>query len=151
MIFSRTSQYAVQALLYLAAQPRGKFFLSRQIAAHLGVPSSYLAKIMQVLSAANLVRSRRGRQGGFCLHEESGQTTLREVFLLMEGPGFVDGCVMGVGACDGDAPCPVHRDWAPIKQSILRILNEGSLKHLAKSVRSGKCRLADLPLAHLLG
>ena len=67
MIFSRTSQYAIQAL-YLATQPSGRRVLNREIAQNLGVPLAYLAKILQDLSREKLLhcpadgrRPRRSR------------------------------------------------------------------------------------------
>ena len=47
MILSRTSQYAVQALIYMATQPAATPVLNKDIAAQLGVPAPYLAKILQ--------------------------------------------------------------------------------------------------------
>jgi hypothetical protein len=68
MIFSRTSQYAIQALIYLATQPSGRRVLNREIAQNLGVPLAYLAKILQDLSREKLLhcpadgrRPRRSR------------------------------------------------------------------------------------------
>jgi DNA-binding IscR family transcriptional regulator len=55
MILSRTSQYAIQALIYIATQPPGEPVLNRKIAAYLNVPSAYLAKIMQSLCKGNLL------------------------------------------------------------------------------------------------
>ena len=67
MIFSRTSQYAIQAL-YLATQPSGRRVLNREIAQNLGVPLACLAKILQDLSREKLLhcpadgrRPRRSR------------------------------------------------------------------------------------------
>ena len=54
MILSRTSQYAIQALIYIATRPSGEPVLNREIASYLGVPSAYLAKIMQNLCKGNL-------------------------------------------------------------------------------------------------
>ena len=70
MILSRTSQYAVQALIYMATQPADTPVLNKDIAAKLNVPAPYLAKILQNLAKGNLLYSFRGRLGGFCLREE---------------------------------------------------------------------------------
>ncbi len=151
MILSRTSQYALQALVYLAAQPAGKPVLNRDMAARLGVPAAYLAKIMQELSKANLVRSFRGQQGGFCLEDGAERVSLIEIVSLIEGGGFAQACVLGLHVCDEGKPCPIHGQWRPIKRAITRALGESRLGPLAEGVRSGRCRLADMPLAGILG
>ncbi|OGS90475.1 MAG: Rrf2 family transcriptional regulator [Gallionellales bacterium GWA2_60_18] len=150
MVFSRTSQYAIQALIYIATQPLGKPILSRKAAEYLGVPTAYLAKIMQSLSKGNLLHSYRGRMGGFCLREGVGGTSLMQIVSLIEGVGFADYCVLGLKVCSNETPCPVHEKWIPIKMKLIELLQEHTVDHLAAAVRSGKYRICDLPAA-LLG
>lgn len=147
MILSRTSQYAIQALIYIATQPRGEPVLNRQIAAHLGVPSAYLAKIMQNLCKDNLLYSYRGRLGGFCLREDAEKTDLMHVLALTEGSGFTDDCVLGLKVCSDETACPMHAKWKPIKEEVVRLLHDQTLEKLATAVQSGKYRITDLPHA----
>lgn len=149
MILSRTSQYAIQALIYIATQPRGEPVLNREIAAHLGVPSAYLAKIMQNLCKGNLLYSFRGRLGGFCLREEAEKTDLMQVLLLTEGKGFTEDCVLGLKVCSDETACPMHVRWKPIKEKIVSMLHDQTLETLAIAVQSGKYRITDLPHAVL--
>lgn len=145
MILSRTSQYAIQALIYIATQPAGEPVLNRRIADYLGVPPAYLAKIMQSLCHGNLLYSYRGRQGGFCLREDPARTDLMRIVALIEGPELTETCVLGLKVCEDMTPCPMHVQWKPVKEKIVRILREHNLEKLAAAVRTGKYRIADLP------
>ncbi|MBS3917188.1 MAG: Rrf2 family transcriptional regulator [Sulfuritalea sp.] len=149
MILSRTSQYAIQALIFIATQPRGVPVLIRTVAEHLGVPPPYLAKIMQSLGRGKLVDSFRGRQGGVCLREGGEKTDLMQILTLIEGPGLTDNCVLGLKVCGDETACPVHTQWKPIKTKIVKLLNQQTLGKLAAAVRSGKYRLTELPFAAL--
>ena len=149
MILSRTSQYAIQALIFVATRPRGVPVLIRTVAEHLDVPPPYLAKIMQGLSRGKLIRSFRGRQGGVCLCEGGEETDLMQILTLIEGPGLVDNCVLGLKACGDDTACPMHVQWKPIKTEIVKLLNQQTLGKLAAAVQSGKYRLTELPFAAL--
>lgn len=151
MILSRTTQYAIQALIYMATQPRGVAVLNRTIAYHLKSSPTYLAKILQDLSRGNLLYSFRGKQGGFCLRENSDQINLMQIALLTEGPGFTDGCVLGLKVCSDKTPCPMHVKWWPIKQEIAKLLQNQTLDMLAAMVVSGRYKLTDLPEAALGG
>jgi Rrf2 family protein len=151
MILSRTSQYAIQALIYMAVRPHGDIVLNRTIAQYLSVPPAYLAKIMQVLCRGNLVQSYRGPTGGFKLKEGAEHTDLMQILSLIEGPGLTDNCVLGLKICADDVPCPVHTQWKPIKEKIIQLLHQQTLEKLAAAVRSGKYRIADLPEAILPG
>lgn len=147
MILSRTSQYAIQALIYIATRAPGEPVLNRQIAEHLGVPTAYLAKIMQSLCRGNLLYSYRGRQGGFCLREDGEKIDLMQIITLIEGVGFTEDCVLGLKICGDETACPVHTKWKPIKEKIVALLHEQTLDRLSTAVISGKYRICDLPMA----
>lgn len=149
MILSRTSQYALKALIYLASQPGGQPILIREIAAQLGAPCAYLSKTMRILSKGKLIHSFRGRNGGYCLRDKAELIPLMEILLLIEGSRFAQPCMLGVGECRSDTPCPVHCGWQPVKLEILRFLDESCLGQFADEVRSGRCRVADIQLAML--
>ncbi|MBK7469584.1 MAG: Rrf2 family transcriptional regulator [Betaproteobacteria bacterium] len=149
MILSRTSQYAIQALIFVATQPRGVPVLIRTVAERLSVPPPYLAKIMQSLSRGKLIHSVRGRQGGVCLREGGERTDLMQILTLIEGPGLTENCVLGLKVCGDESACPMHAQWKPIKTRIVKLLNQQTLGKLAAAVRSGKYRLTALPFAAL--
>lgn len=145
MILSRTSQYAVQALIYIATQPKNEPVLNRDIADHLHVPPAYLAKIMQSLCKGNLLYSFRGRLGGFCLREDMEKTDLMHILTMTEGTGFTQDCLLGLKVCSDETACPMHFKWKPIKEKVVALLKEQTLEKLAKAVLTGKYRLADMP------
>ncbi|MDP1609931.1 MAG: Rrf2 family transcriptional regulator [Sulfuritalea sp.] len=147
MILSRTSQYAIQALIYIATQPRGVPVLNRTVAEHLDVPPAYLAKIMQNLSRGTLLHSFRGRQGGFYLRDGCEKTDLMQILTLVEGPGMAENCVIGLKMCSDETACPMHKKWKPIKTKIVELLHKQTLEMLATAVKSGKYRLTELPEA----
>jgi Rrf2 family protein len=149
MILSRTSQYAIQALIYIAAQPPGVPVLNRMVARYLNVPSAYLAKVMQTLERGTLLYSFRGRLGGFCLREGCEKTNLMQILTLVEGPGLTENCVLGLKVCSDETACPMHVKWKPIKAKIVELLQKQTLEMLALAVKSGKYRLTDLPNAIL--
>ncbi len=146
MLFSRTSQYAAQALIYLATQRRDRFVLTREIAAHLDIPSDYLGKIMGAMSRASLLTSVRGRKGGYALNEGAETTDMLQLLLLMEGSKYTQDCFLGLKTCGDETACPMHREWKPIKERIVALLREQNVGALADGVKRGDYRLADLPL-----
>ncbi len=150
MVLSRTSQYAVQALIYIATQPKGEPVLNRDIAARLKVPSAYLAKILQTLSKQGLLDSFRGRLGGFRLKEGMHLTNLLQVLMITEGPQFTESCVLGLKVCADETACPLHYEWGPAKKKIISMLAHATLEDLAKSVLTGKYRLADIPVSFVV-
>jgi Rrf2 family protein len=147
MVLSRTSQYAIQALIYIATQAPGEPVLNRDIAERLNVPAAYLAKILQNLCKHGLLDSFRGRLGGFCLRDGMNKSSLMSVLQLTEGPDFTKNCILGLKECSDETACPMHFKWKPVKEKIISMLNMMTLDELAKAVLTGKYRLADLPAA----
>ena len=145
MLISRTSQYAIQSLIYIATQPPGEPILSREIARKLQVPAAYLVKIMQLLSKGGLVSSFRGPQGGFCLRGEPKSIELMRILLITEGTDFTKDCVLGLKVCSDETACPMHQRWKPIKEEIIEMLKQQTLETLSEAVKSGKYRISDLP------
>jgi Rrf2 family protein len=145
VIISRTSQYAIQALVYLATFPPGESVLCRDIAQYLHVPPAYLAKVMRKLGKGGFLHALQGRHGGFCLQGDAEKVTLMQILLVMEGPGFSRDCVLGLKACGDDSPCSLHRNWKRVQGKIITLLCETNLKRLANAVTRGKYLLADLP------
>lgn len=145
MLLSHTSQYAIQSLVYIALHGDDGPLLSREIAARLGVPSAYLAKILQSLCKGGMLISHRGRLGGFSLAEPPDKMSLMRVINITEGAGFTKECLLGLKVCSDETACPMHPIWKPIKERILQMMENQNLTTVADAVREGKYRLTDLP------
>jgi Rrf2 family protein len=144
MLLSRTSEYALQALIYLAAQPPGKPVLNREVARYLGVPAPYLTKILKDLGKRGLVLSQKGRGGGYLAAPAVFGTSIREVVELVDGPAVFQGCLLGLKTCSDATACPVHHTWAPLKLRLLELLSHQTVGGMAEAVRSGRYRVTDL-------
>lgn len=138
MLITRTSQYAIQALVYLATQEQGKPMFSHEIAERLQVPSAYLAKIMQDMAKAGLLTSFRGKQGGFHLAEDPAEIDLMRILTITERIDFTKACVLGLKTCNNETVCPMHRTWEPVKQKIIETLHQFTLEALSEELLADK-------------
>ena len=127
MIFSRACEYGIRAMLYLASQPNRQPMLIRDIAAEIHLPFPFLAKVVQILARHGLVSSQKGRGGGVSLCRAAEAITLLEVVEAIDGLDLTKRCVLGLPACSDAAPCPLHGQWAGIREGIVRMLGEQSL------------------------
>lgn len=132
---TRDGEYAVRAMLHLASQPEGKVSLVNEISEAQDIPKSYLSKIMQHLTKSGLVRSRRGAKGGFSLARPAEHITLREAIEAVEGPIYLNVCLIKKGECPKDSVCPVHPVWREAQAKLLEILDS---RNMAELVSVGK-------------
>jgi Rrf2 family transcriptional regulator, nitric oxide-sensitive transcriptional repressor len=77
-MFSNTTEYALRAMAYLAANAPASLSTAR-IAKVIRAPAPYLSKLMQDLRRGHLVTSRRGPRGGMTLARPANKITLLEV------------------------------------------------------------------------
>ena len=139
MLWSKTCDYALQALVYVASQPEDICVRSQDVAAYLyEVPSPYLLKILKELAGKGILQSFKGRGGGFLLAPGIRESGLLEVVKRIEGEPFGDGCVLGLANCADETACPAHHAWSPIKNKVLELLSEQIIGHMAEAVRDGR-------------
>ena len=83
MRLQKASQFALYAVLELAARPQGQL-ATAEIAERYGISTHHLAKVMRTLVRAGLVQSTRGVGGGYRFIGNAARTTLYDVIRLFE-------------------------------------------------------------------
>ena len=82
MQLNRSTDYAIQMLLYLAKA--GKTVSSSKLAAAIGVSHRYLLQISAKLRAAGFIRAAHGPSGGLVLIKHPDEISLYDVIISME-------------------------------------------------------------------
>jgi Rrf2 family iron-sulfur cluster assembly transcriptional regulator len=136
VIFQHSSELAIRAALFLAQQPPGKLSPIHEIAEDCDVSQSYLAKVIQRLVMAGLLRSFRGAGKGMELARAPEKITLAELVHAMQGTETSRSCVLGLGMCSETHPCALHKQWVPLATGIRNVLDETTLTDLVNSVRN---------------
>ena len=79
MLYSKSAEYAIQALIYLSENQTDKPTMIASIAEAYNIPYQFLAKIVQTLVKRNLVVAKRGRNGGINLSRKPKYIYLTEI------------------------------------------------------------------------
>ena len=144
MIFSRASEYAIQAMLYLAKRTESegkKLIQTREIADAHSIPYHFLAKIVQDLAKADLIMSLKGPNGGIGLAHPASNITVLEVVRSVDNIQYVTDCVVGYDKCNAENPCPLHHDWEKIREIIFKLIREKKLSDLVDNTEFVNGRL----------
>lgn len=143
-MFSKSCQYAIQAVLYIAFKGKdGKPVGIKTISEAQNIPQHFLAKILQQLVKQKFISSSKGPNGGFQLNLAANEFKLIEIVKSVDGLDVFDRCGIGLKACSDDAPCPVHESFKVIKQQVRTLLTEKSLQMLCDEIESGKTNLVS--------
>lgn len=132
MLVSRSCEYGMQAVLYLAEQRVGTYTLIRDIANEKKIPFHFLGKILQNLSKNGILVSYKGPSGGFTLAKPLHEITLLQVVEAIDGLDFMNKCVIGLPQCSDEHPCSLHEPWKKIRANITEMLVGKSLAELVK-------------------
>lgn len=135
-MLSMTSRYALRALAYLATHPERQGF-AHEIAAETEIPTNYLSKILHTLARLGLVKSGRGRRGGFRLALPPDQIVLKQVIGPFEDPEFPRDCLLGRPFCSDSNPCQAHATWKPISEQVSKFFQTATLADLIRREAGG--------------
>jgi Rrf2 family protein len=127
---SRSSEYAIRALTYLAKQKGDGYHLAREMAELLGIPAPFLGKVLQPLVARGLLASQRGRSGGFRLAYRPGEISLFQIVDAQEPIGRVRQCFLGQAECTDERGCPMHEFWKASQEHFLTYLAQTTIQDL---------------------
>jgi Rrf2 family protein len=131
MQLTRAADYGVRVMVHLATLPAHERALLPALAKATGAPESFLSKVLQALSRAKLIRSRRGPAGGFEISARGRQATMREVIEGIDGPIFLNVCLISKRACGREAWCPAHPVWIEAQQAMMDVLSRALIAEMA--------------------
>lgn len=120
MNINQATDYGFRAVLFLAQQPQGVVVEAQTIANSQVVPMRFLLKIMPSLIKAGIVRSQRGVGGGYALARHPKEITLLDVLEAIEGPIYLNRCLLDEVLCSKQGPpsCQVHQALGEIQQRL---------------------------------
>ncbi|MEQ1689703.1 MAG: Rrf2 family transcriptional regulator [Gemmatimonas sp.] len=131
MILSSTAQNALRAVLYIAEHGTEIPVRVDDIAASLACPRNYLSKTMHALTRAGVLRSVRGRHGGFQLVDLPEALVLTRVVGPFQQP-VERRCLLGRSTCSDAHPCQAHHRWAKVASEVEEFFGQTTVADLLK-------------------
>ncbi len=132
-MFSKSTEYAMRATIFIAQKGSEENKLSlHEIALAIDSPPSFTAKILQSLTKDNcVISSVRGPNGGFYITEEAKLLPIRKVLEAMDESDLFVKCILGLNNCSETMPCPMHYQYKPIKQQLVKLFETKTIMQLS--------------------
>lgn len=127
MILTRSSEYAIELVLYLLSNKSRDYYPLNVVADDTGLSFHYLSKIARSLIRNGILTSCRGPKGGVALARQADQITLNDVVSTIEGVDVFGKCIIRPERCNEDEPCPVHSQWLPIRERLQHLFLETTM------------------------
>jgi Rrf2 family protein len=103
-LLTRNTDYAVRAICCMASKP-GRTSTVAELTDALDIPRPFLRKILQRLNKVGMVRSARGKAGGFRLAKDPYKLTLADFIEAFQGPFSINECVFKKKICPNTKRC----------------------------------------------
>jgi Rrf2 family nitric oxide-sensitive transcriptional repressor len=145
-MISRTAEYALRAVVFLGNQ-QGKAQTTAAIAKASDAPADYLAKVMQSLGRAEVVKSRRGLNGGFTLGRDASDISLLQVVEAVDKFQRIHRCPLGRPA-HGNELCPLHQRMDNVMANAEEVYRATSVADVLDGVsQATSCKFPATPQA----
>jgi Rrf2 family protein len=128
---SAKADYAVRAVVELAAAPDEKPVKAERIATSQGIPLNFLENILGELRHAGVVRSHRGAEGGFRLAKPPEEVSVADIIRAVEGPLA---SVRGGPPEEAEYPGPaaaLPRVWIAVRANLRRVVEQVTVADIA--------------------
>ncbi len=130
-MISQTAEYALRAMTFLALRER-TVCTNTEIAKATLIPVGYLAKVMQALTRARIVRSQRGLNGGFTFHKDPAEVSLLEIIDAVDPIRRFHECPFGLET-HVKGLCRLHGKLDEAGQALAKIFGEATVAQLLET------------------
>jgi Rrf2 family protein len=128
---SAKAEYAVRAMVQLATVDDGALVKTEDLANAQGIPAQFLVDILSDLRTDRLVRSHRGRDGGYQLGRPAVEISIADVLRCIDGP-LASVRDIGLGDLPYSGPTAALTDvWRALRASMRSVLEQTSLSDVA--------------------
>jgi Rrf2 family protein len=138
-VLSKKSKYAIKALIALAEHGREEPVRIADLAREQQIPAKFLELILLELRNQGMLRSRKGKGGGYLLARDPGAIYLGQIVRMFDGPLAPVPCAsqtayVPCSDCRNEAVCGVHLAMKEVRDATARILDGTSLAQLLQQI-----------------
>jgi len=130
-------------MIYLSSISSEDYVSIKRLSEKLDISFHFLTKILQELTAADLLESMKGPKGGVRLSKSCSEITLKEVVKAVDGPAIFTECVLGLPGCGSEKPCPMHAMWEETRGEINDVFMYTSLQDMSKEGKEKNLRITS--------
>jgi Rrf2 family protein len=149
-VLSNKAKYALKALLVLAEEHERGPVLIADLAERGEIPKKFLEAILLSLKNRGLLRSKKGKGGGYSLARPPEQIALGDVIRVTDGPLALVPCASLTAYrkcddCSDELRCGIRLVMKEVRDSTARILDATSLSDVLRRVREVQSRPEEEP------
>lgn len=130
-MITRDSDYAVRALCCIAGSKSGMLTVT-DLSKELDIPRPFLRKILQILNKKRLLKSFKGKGGGFSLPVPPSKITVFDIVQAFQGPFHLNEHVFKGEICPHVDACVFKKKLDGVEKKVAKELRMISIASLLK-------------------
>ncbi len=130
-LITRDTDYALRAVCYIA-KSKDKVVTASELVAKLEIPRPFLRKILQVLGKAGILRSSKGKNGGFVLIVVPKKIMLMDLINIFQGVLKLNECFFKKELCPEKDKCSLRKIINGIEKDMFNKLKKINMAMLIK-------------------
>jgi len=134
-LITRDTDYAVRALCFIAKCEKEIVPVS-ELNRNLRIPGPFLRKILQILNKKGLLRSYKGKGGGFMLALAPGKIFLADLIEIFQGSLRLNECIFKKRICPDIKTCKLKKRIDTIQKYVISELKDIALASLLGETRT---------------
>jgi len=141
-VLSQKGRYALHALIVLAEHDGEEPMMIADIADEAGVPRKFLEQILLELRKRGILRSQRGRNGGYQLAKSPKDISFADIIRVTDGPLALAPCVSVTAYhrcedCEDEKTCAIRKVLLAARDATAEVLESQTLAAVAARHRRG--------------
>ena len=135
-LINKNIYYAVRSLLYIAQNPDKASSVS-ELVSKLRMRRAFLRRILQVLSKHGILKSLKGKGGGFILSISPSRLRLIDIIRIFRGKINIISCLLEKDVCPHPDTCILMAQMKDVEKRLYRTLKTTTIDILLRG-RKGK-------------
>ena len=128
-LITRDTDYAVRALCIIARR-KDKITSVDDLVSETKIPRPFLRKILQILNKKSIIKSYKGRNGGFKLLQPPEDIHLMELIKIFQGNFTLNQCFLKKAICPDIRKCSLKEKIDKIEKYVLEKLELITIKSI---------------------
>jgi Rrf2 family protein len=112
------------------AKHKGKRISANELVKNLKVPRPFIRKILQVLDKKGLLKSYKGKGGGFLLNARPQEIFLLDLIKVFQGRFSLNECFLKKHACPHTKDCRLRKKIDKIQAYVIKELKKINIAYL---------------------
>jgi Rrf2 family protein len=130
-LITRDTDYAIRALVYIAERENNIISIT-ELVEKLKIPRPFLRKILQILNTKRIIKSFKGKNGGFRMESKPENILLTDLMEIFQGKFKLTDCLLKKNICPNKADCILRKKLVLIESYVENELKKATIKSMMK-------------------